>query len=586
MVRHFLLPALVMLATGCSGFQGLFRWPRGLPPTMDRLVAAYDDLANRKLQVIADCEDPVQATLFRLDPADTGGFVGITTDRAQLQTGVGSLKVTFAHAGVRLVCGSHPDSQWGFPRDWSKYHLFILSVYSPRQLGGFIISARSGTDVDLRYENPPLLLKPGWNLIRLDLGDMGEQLDLANMRDLEFRCEPLTAPVDLFFDDLILTDNARDLYSTPEKLPGDLYVRSAGRRLIVGAVDRFELTFSRGRIRQWLDLGFDRTRIHNLVGIGSLGPDPIPAAHGQFTANDADNPAGRMGAGTTLETYQSLVSANALRVVVQGAWRFTPPNASPSETDPYSRWLYSIYRDGRVYTECVGLLPAAEATDQVAMRFACDGGAGFQMRMAASSQDAASAQESSPDDYLLFSRAGKGQSDLLIVPYTRPTAGGRHDRTASRISGSWLMNAENGAYALGFLIRVWPPDIDSPEQAAPMAADYRHPFPLHLDAGRLVRTDPGDFDNDGFSEAHGYYVLQLDGSIAKVRIDGGRTLRFSPVFKLVDVANRDVWAYLDGRQIRDMIRDEDGNIIFVIPETISREVLLEITSRAAGEEAG
>jgi len=106
-----------------------------------------------------------------------------------------------------------------------------------------------------------------------------------------------------------------------------------------------------------------------------------------------------------------------------------------------------------------------------------------------------------------------------------------------------------------------------------------------LDTGQLVRTDPGDFDNDGFSEARGHFTLQLEENIAKVRIDGRNFMRFSPVFKLVEVAQRDVWIYLDGRLIRDVHRDRDGNVLFELPEVISGEALLEITSLAREESA-
>ena len=85
--------------------------------------------------------------------------------------------------------------------------------------------------------------------------------------------------------------------------------------------------------------------------------------------------------------------------------------------------------------------------------------------------------------------------------------------------------------------------------------------------------------NDGFSESRGHYVLQLDGQVAKVRIDGSDRPRFSPVFKLVDVADRDVWVYMDGRQIKDIYRDDDGNLLFAVPGVVGREVLIEVTSR-------
>jgi hypothetical protein len=130
------------------------------------------------------------------------------------------------------------------------------------------------------------------------------------------------------------------------------------------------------------------------------------------------------------------------------------------------------------------------------------------------------------------------------------------------------------------MLRVWPTDVDSAAQADPMSADYQQPFPIGLEVGRLGRTDPGDLNSDGFSEAAGYYLIQLDGSIARIRIQAQSHLRFSPVFKVIDVANRDVWAYLDGRQIKEIHRDPDGNALFMVPDILTRESLLEITSRA------
>src|SRR5262249_31981277 len=129
-------------------------------------------------------------------------------------------------------------------------------------------------------------------------------------------------------------------------------------------------------------------------------------------------------------------------------------------------------------------------------------------------------------------------------------------------------------------VRVWPADIDSPAQANPIADDYQHPFPIGLEVGRLGRTDPGDFDSDGFSEGRGYYTLQLDGSTAKARIPGESRLRFAPAFKVMDLGARDIWAYLDGRQMKDVQRDADSNALFMVPGVVSREALLEITSRA------
>jgi hypothetical protein len=61
------------------------------------------------------------------------------------------------------------------------------------------------------------------------------------------------------------------------------------------------------------------------------------------------------------------------------------------------------------------------------------------------------------------------------------------------------------------MLRVWPTDIDTPAQATPFAEDYTHPMPIGVDVGQLVQTDPGDFNNDGYSESRGR-VSELSGN--------------------------------------------------------------------------
>jgi poly(3-hydroxyalkanoate) synthetase len=53
---------------------------------------------------------------------------------------------------------------------------------------------------------------------------MGDHIDLSDIRSLGFGCDPLDSPVDPHLDDLIVADNTRELFATPERQPGDLYV--------------------------------------------------------------------------------------------------------------------------------------------------------------------------------------------------------------------------------------------------------------------------------------------------------------------------------------------------------------------------
>lgn len=480
-------------------------------PTADRLVAAYEDLRPAKFQIIADFETPIQGSLFRLEPQRGLGGVEISTQQARPETGVGALRMTLTDSWQHVVAEDRAESEWALPRDWTPYHLLIFSVYSPRPLSGFLFSVRSGTDIPLAYTHPRTSLAQGWNLIRIDLGNLANQVNLADVREMRFWCDPLESPVDLYLDDLVLVNNVKQLFGPTELTPGDLYARSEGRRLVVGAAERFELVFSQGLISQWFDLSSDPAKTRSLTG----------------------------------------------------------------EQPPVRQWLYTIRRDGRVYIECTGTTGEVDVIT-TAVSFCLDGDAGFQPTVVARSAEAAPG--GAHDPYALFSREERGRADLLVVPFGQVIGQMLRRPDDPRLCVLWRLPPGDTRFSFAAMMRVWPTDIDSAAQAAPMAADYRHPTPLLVDVGSLVRTDPGDFDGDGFSEGRGYYVLQLDNKAADVRISGRRYLRFSPAFKLVNARDRDVWVYVDGKQI-ETYRDREGDILFEVKGMISNEALVEVRSR-------
>ncbi|HSW46868.1 MAG TPA: hypothetical protein VLM89_15005, partial [Phycisphaerae bacterium] len=280
-----------------------------------------------------------------------------------------------------------------------------------------------------------------------------------------------------------------------------------------------------------------------------------------------DNPGQWSGLGTSVEFIQRLEEVNRVRVVVMGEWRFGSPGAPTSESSPYHRWLYSVYSDGRVYVECRGTARSATFEPPgLGLVFACDGNLGFTRHVVSSGP------------FVLFSRPEPDQGDLLVVPARPLMPQTLRSVQDPRLCVLWRTEAVGEQFVFAGLIRIWPNDLDSPDKAARYAADYSRPLPIALDAGQLVRTDDGDYDNDGFSEARGYYVLQLDGNVAKVRIDGQRLPRFSPIFRVVDVTQRDVWVYLNGRQIKDTCRTPQGDVLFMVPGMIAGEVLLEVNA--------
>lgn len=549
-----------------------------LPPTIDRIVRAYPDLASRRFQILADFEDPTQATLFRLETGGRSEPMTISTERAQQNTGVGSLKMSLLSSTQRVAAADAPDRQWSLCRDWSRYHLLLFSVFSPRDLGGFTFSVTSGTDKPRIYSHPRVFLHPGWNLIRIDMADLNEQINLADVREMHFWCDPLDTPTDLYLDDILLVDNERLIFGPTDPEPGELYVRSKGRRLVVGSGDRFELVLYRGRITQWFDLGADSARLHNLIGAGTLGPTPVVISGDGRAPVQMDESGQWSPLGVAVDSYQSLVEASPIRAVLQGEWRFGRPDAPGAEGSPCHRWVYSVYRDGRVYVSCTGT--ARTSTFQpsaLGMVFHCDGDQGF-TRKVIEGQPGEAAFAMGREGFALFSRSNKGQADLLIIPSRPLSAQALQTPGDPRLSVLWRLPPAGDQFTFSCLMRVWPPDLDSLEQAGPVAADYCHPLPITLDVGQLVRTDEGDYDNDGFSEAHGYYVLQLDGNVAKIRLNGKERLRFSPLFKLVDMSSRDVWVYVDGRELKDLHRDQAGDVLFAMPGVVSDEMLIEVTS--------
>jgi hypothetical protein len=218
---------------------------------------------------------------------------------------------------------------------------------------------------------------------------------------------------------------------------------------------------------------------------------------------------------------------------------------------------------------------------KVGVVFGIDGAAGFVRQSHAGADDVARGIP-----YVLFSQPPQaGSADLLVIPSKPLTLQALENPEQSRVCVLYRLPLEADTFLFTGQMRVWPPDIDGPAQASPMALAYTRALPIKVDIGRLVQTDAGDFDGDGYSEARGYYVLQLDGRVAKIRLDGREHLRFSPAFKLVDVTDHDVWVYVDGRQIKQTPRDQNGNLLFEIPGVISREVLIEITATKRTETA-
>jgi hypothetical protein len=222
-----------------------------------------------------------------------------------------------------------------------------------------------------------LFARPGWHLYRFDLAEVGEEIDLADVRSIRWRAPEITAPVDLFLDDLILADNTRYLLDG-DASENELYVFTQGRRIHVGSPGRFELAFSDGVIVEW-----HADRGPNLTVRSGLGPWPIPLSRDWSVRQAApvvyDDPALFESWGTRVAATQRLVEKSRFRVVIEGIWRFTGSSDEvQKQMAPQHSWRYVVYPSGQVYVRVTSRTGGVSwPAERVGYAIALDGRAGF-----------------------------------------------------------------------------------------------------------------------------------------------------------------------------------------------------------------
>ena len=185
-------------------------------------------------------------------------------------TGAGGLEVVLPSPRAELRFDGSRSTDLALIRDWRDYHLLLFNIHGPPD--GMIIefSLHSGTEHPLHVTRR-FLVKPGWNLYRFDLAELGAEIDLADVRSLRWRAPELRGPAEIYFDDFILTDNTRYLLGE-DAGDGELFVQTRGRRICVGARGRFQLGFSDGVIVEW----YGDNGPQNLTIATGLGPWPQP----------------------------------------------------------------------------------------------------------------------------------------------------------------------------------------------------------------------------------------------------------------------------------------------------------------------
>jgi hypothetical protein len=558
----------------------------GLSPVLLRMRDTYADLQHGPFVSLADFESPDHAKLFRVAGPDGAEFdrrqPSISVLRSRNETGAGGLKARLNGPGHRLVFDGRRSQELALIRDWRDYALLLVSIYGPRDGLTLEFTVRSGTDAPIHWTRT-IHAKSGWNLFRFDLAEIGERVDLADVRALIWRAPHIDSPVELFLDDLILANNRRYLLGEPATA-GRLYVFELGRAVHVGVRGRFDLAFRDGVIAAWTVDGQGNLT----VGTG-LGPFPLPVpadwAAQPETPIVYDDPQLFAGWGPAVETAQHVLELSPFRVVVRGHWRFVDePGGTSTEasadTRPSHTWEYVIYPFGRVCVRVTSLARGAGwGAPRVAYAVALNGRCGF-VRV----EPEAAYTGATPTEFVLMSQSGHERPDLLWSTHARAASLHRIELASAderRVVVLCGDVAADDTVETAHLLRFWPHDIDGAPEARTFAADYQHSAGLVVSTGAVVTETPGDLNRDGYNESEGCYELAADRGIARFKFDPGGRLRHQPVFRVRQTAGRRCWIYADGQIVETLGRDRAEELCFVIPGVVSAPRTIEVVSRAA-----
>jgi len=587
----------VLTGAGCD----LLR-PRTAVTIEQRLSAHYGDLADAPFAVIADFERIEQAELVR-STGPTASTPVLSERGGVAATGVGCVRFTLASPDDALILSDATATHAKIERDWREFDLLIANVNSPRDDLAVELTLTAAAKTSRPVENtgngPPdattssvksrMLLRSGWNVLRIDLTEAGERLALDDVRELRWSVPEAGEPVELRLDDIVVVSNRKDLFGSAANATGELYVQRQGRRWNVGAGGRFELGFSQGQIVAWYDLSSDPGRVRNLIGGGALGPIPV------IVPSDAERgfqsphaPDDVFAGGSSIAARQRVIEMSRVRVVVESDWRFVPAGGTPSDSSPYHRWRWCIYPSGQIYASVESSPHAADAADDEDTTW----GVVFTTSDVPDERVYLhpTAQLEDPDDLrrTSFAAVCPGDPDgcgLLIVPSDGregPQVSAIHNTRERQLHLLFSGGAsQSDAQRWRFLLSLWPEGNAAPKARESRALVYTGAGlggPVELTIGTAASNRPGDRDHDGFDEGQGCYAVTLDANRVRLTFDARQRSVDWPVFCASGVSSDVASVYVDQAILSDrhMADDADGNLIFHIPATLSGRHLIEV----------
>lgn len=585
----------------------------------DRLKQVYPELQSGRFLVIADFEEPTQLGIVELVNASGRGDLFPHTARGRAETGGGALLFASGSAEDTLVLANRQGSEWYLKRDWRAYDVMLISIQSPTAGLTATVTIAGGQRLAASTTSP---LNSGWNTVRLDLAELGEQVPLDDVQEIRLSISGQSKPVTVVLDDFLLTGSREELFGDSGNTAGALYVQRVGKRWNIGAGGRFEITLMNGQIRRWYNLAADPHRIRNLVEGTALGPMPMAVdSSGNFAALTAP------GANVTVQ--QRIIEMNPVRAVVEVTWH----TSATDDSVAIYRWNYTIYPTGQVFAR-VELLAAKDSHWSAPLGAVVSIASGQSDIRTRVGKDEVAHSSWLPDDHrsatvpmtdgprstcVRFAEARHvaGRSKLVAVPF--PGSPGQPNSGSGE--GTALLNpASPGCNGKDILVHtdesqrltwfvLWgnPPsgplaswtaqliltDDSAPDDASNdvpqmRAIDYAAPAPIEIQIGSPISANRAGAASasrdavtraDGYDAASGAYLIQPNDDRVRLVVDGRRRPLFSPAFVISGSANKEAWVYVDHLIFSDAARDANGDVVFQVREPVRKRMIIETILR-------
>lgn len=573
----FLLVALLTSALSTGGCKLLRNRSDSAPTQTDRLMRTYPELASGRFAVIADFENPAHMELFQLIGVSEDARCTLSSKHGRKTTGKNGLMFRAASPDDTIVINNRHATAWYLKRDWTDYDLLMLAVDSPERSLALQLSLVSGTGERVQSAGSSIRLERGWNVLRLDLADLGEHVALDDIQELQLSIEGLERATTLSIDDIILTSSRKTLLGNPQVGDGRLFAQRIGRRLTIGSAGRFDITFANGQIVRWHNLESDPYRLVNLVEGTTLGPTPV-------WLDVPDNRDAESMFGRYVSIRPHIVELNPIRAVLTCEQRFMDDPSLASDDRPFRRWTYTIYPTGQIYVSISSTTATRQyATHRVGLDLNCS---------------------SDRDDIIRTQSPTSGEMGEAVTPaygyfYSPARQAGLWYMVAGEHGASQVIERFDPVARLSTLEAIcdvnaepvthWPTLLHlhtgpmmSQERASTIARNFAHPPPLNVEIGSVADTFDGRPLTNGFDRHSGTYVLTADRGRVRFSLDGRDSAIVAPAFRIIGTTTRQVWVYVNHLIHEDVFRGEDGAVQFQLPDTIDSRTLIEVIFRQSG----